>query len=190
MRFRSASLLPACVYGATLAGSMFANMATCTCEKVLYTRPALYNQACDSSRKCLEGKCFRPCDYFLHVSTCPEERCMWNTTSNSCVLLPSSLVYRKWNELTSGAAPNEDARSRAIIAGSPKEIFPMNFEKFTLVAKTYRVQGYDVEELFSLVDLFYRVDKNYDGFVTRMEFDELLTRTLVDIEAYAIKRRE
>ena len=61
----------ACTYAKALD-----DLTTCECEKILFTRPSLYNEPCDSSRHCTEGSCFRPCIFFMHVTTCPDDRCI------------------------------------------------------------------------------------------------------------------
>mmetsp|Transcript_19939 Transcript_19939/g.50282 ORF Transcript_19939/g.50282 Transcript_19939/m.50282 type:complete len:1103 (+) Transcript_19939:205-3513(+) len=168
----------ACQYASQLA-----EPTICTCEKSPYSTVVQYNEPCDSSRLCQAGECFRPCEFFLHVSSCPLERCMWNTTALNCVDIPASLVYTEWASLVVAAEPTEGARGPLILAGVSESVFPLDFEKFSLMAATYRIQGNPITDLITMVAFFQRFDLNYDGFITAQEFDAQLTKTLVELEA-------
>ncbi|CAD7925918.1 unnamed protein product, partial [Amoebophrya sp. A120] len=169
-----------CQYSAALG-----QPTICQCEKTPYSTKVQYNEPCDSSRVCLAGECFRPCEFFLHVSTCPEERCMWNTTALNCVDIPASLVYTEWASLVLGSEATEGVRGPIILAGVSKTIFPLNFEKFNQMSSTYRIMGNPITQYITMVEFFQRFDLNYDGFLTAHEFEHQLTKTLVELEAAA-----
>ncbi len=77
--------------------NILANQYTsCKCEKTLFQRVANYNDRCDSKRACSVGECFRPCTLYLHVSTCPNGRCMWNTTTDACQDAPDGGSTMFW----------------------------------------------------------------------------------------------
>jgi len=154
----------------------------CQCEKVPFSTIVQYNEPCDSSRTCHSGECFRPCEFFLHVSTCPLERCMWNTTALGCVDVPSSLVYTEWASLVASTEATQGKRGPMILAGVSDSIFPLDFHKFPLMVSTYRIQGKAITNLITLVALFQRFDTNYDGYITAEEFEKQLTKTLEELE--------
>lgn len=163
----------------------------CQCEKKLFTRPSRYNEPCDSSRECVEGQCFRPCEFFMHLTTCPMERCMWNTTSEACVSLPDALVYTEWTTLADASGSgNETSRGEAILSGVAKSIFPLGYAELERVTDGYQISGYDLVSLISVVELFQKMDQNLDGSITHLEFNSGLPGALHFLEAKAARRTE
>ncbi|CAD7974952.1 unnamed protein product [Amoebophrya sp. A25] len=162
----------------------------CQCEKVPFSTIVRYNEACDSSRVCERGECFRPCEFFLHVSTCPLERCMWNTTALNCVDIPDSLVYLEWAPLVAGAEATEGVRGPIILQALSPTIFPLTFDKFVHMASTYLIKGRPITDYVTLVEFFQRLELNFDGFLTAAEVDSKLTKTLMELEAEAERKEQ
>ncbi len=86
--------------------------------------------------------------------------------------------------------PTETQRGPQIVISTPESVFPMQFEGLESAAKDYIVQGKPLSDLATTVQLFQRLDKNYDGFITAAEFSELLTTTLVELENQALLKQQ
>lgn len=158
-----------CVYGNGTAATR------CKCENPPYSVPAQYNEACTMGKECAAGQgiCYRPCNTFLHITSCPEDYCMWDTNKLLCTDRPTALPTVSWAATTIGVSAYE--KGAEVLASSQPEsaYFPMSFAQMRQGAEGFRIQGLLIENITTPEALFLQFDKDIDGEISATEFTKL-----------------
>eukprot|EP00933_Yihiella_yeosuensis_P054342 TRINITY_DN5275_c2_g1_i1.p1 TRINITY_DN5275_c2_g1~~TRINITY_DN5275_c2_g1_i1.p1 ORF type:complete len:661 (-),score=93.27 TRINITY_DN5275_c2_g1_i1:162-2054(-) len=165
-----------CLNGMLCTNCQYANGSaptTCKCENPPYSVQASYGQSCTMGMDCAEGEgiCFRPCETYLHVTTCPSLYCQWNTDSASCGEKIAGHAIMDWTQTALGASVTQQAEE--IVKGTKKELFPMGFHDFWKGAQGYRIRGRLLQNITQPESLFLQLDLNVDGSLTVEEFSHL-----------------
>eukprot|EP00928_Gymnodinium_smaydae_P071051 TRINITY_DN54732_c0_g1_i1.p1 TRINITY_DN54732_c0_g1~~TRINITY_DN54732_c0_g1_i1.p1 ORF type:complete len:800 (-),score=141.63 TRINITY_DN54732_c0_g1_i1:105-2411(-) len=145
----------------------------CKCENPPYSVEVRYGEECNAGKVCApgEGICFRPCDTFLHVTTCPEDYCKWDRLTYKCVKRPATVKRIPWR-----MADYQDTiykQAETIVQDTPVEIFPLDFADFQFLADGYRIRDRLLENLTHLETVFLQLDGDNNGMLNKSEYSGL-----------------
>lgn len=152
--------------------------AICHCENPSYGVKVGYGQNCGLGLECAEGFCFRPCETFLHMTSCPNgpgDHCQWDSETKLCKDRPAAVRDddSMWVRSQDGKARPAEQEAGDIVDDTDSAVFPMAFDYFRMSALGYRVLGVLIDDLTSFRSIFFELDSNVDGYLQQNEYAKL-----------------